>query len=1015
MKNVICWDTHQVSRIINKDAEAMPDAVFRAVHSEQPLRIARPAEARFQLLKARAYQPMGAFEFLAEFLREDRSHMQVAVLGDSGSGKSHLIHWMRLAIMTLSHLDKRIVITIPKTGMGLRRVVEMIIDELPSSGQSAFRADLARVSDSLVTEESQKHALLDKLAQAIREEQPVVVGPDGEREAALIRQLPDIFQDVYFRKEYFLKADGVVNALVRHVFAGGPGYRPLDDRHRFRASDLPIESPDLANASKPAREAIVLLQKQPERTLPIAVALINRALDRSAIASTFGFSAARVSQLMEELRHYLRSIDRELILLIEDFAQLQGVEAALLQALLDQGNETRCNIRWAIASTTGVFETIAETVYTRMDYFVDMNRSAGDKKAEGMTQATLASFAGRYLNAVRLGSNKLSEWMATSSPTDPVPNACEHCPYGEPCHATFETSDEGFGLYPFTARAVWNMGLRASEQLETRFNPRAIQRNVLIPVLDDHAASLKAGRFPPRRLLDELGGIIKLTSAERDRLLRSVGPNEYDRSITFQELYDGSSTIQQPPEGIARVFGLSTLTTVVSEPSAVENPAPLEPPTAAAVDSRIAALDNWSATKGKALEQTLVTTLRVAVYQLIYGAIDWDKEKLERAKFASPTGARPFRQMSIAFAGQDTRTKDQGVFLMIPSEEADEATFNRTALALQGLILAGQHNGEWTFANGGTMLLALLECLDEWRADVLRQMRRPLNSTPTWKPADAAVELLGIGACLAGAFKSSETSIELMGAALGPWRSEPAAQSKGLTWTYKQLFQQKASLVALIRSVSSGSKGGKAGAFLDPGAVLPVLSSLRRQSWKLAQTPPDDLSGEWKALAKLYRETAERLGAAVVEEKALRLAWLHEMRSAFGPDAKRQEIIEATERVRDATVAVGLGGRKALPVLEALEPFRTVQYDDAVRAIASIEDEQDALRALPEYGRARNNAISAGKALADALGDFLADVEANLTNLEIPLAKDAGSMPADIEEIRSSLDVLVKLLPMHST
>ena len=219
----------------------------------------------------------------------------------------------------------------------------------------------------------------------------------------------------------------------------------------------------------------------------------------------------------------------------------------------------------------------------------------------------------------------------------------------------------------------------------------------------------------------------------------------------------------------------------------------------------------------------------------------------------------------------------------------------------------------------------------------------------------------------------------------------------------------------LFAQCRQGSKGGTIGAFLDPGAVLPTLASLRRRAWRLAQTPLDDLSGDWKTVSKLYRDTTQGLESAAIEERASRLAWLAEMENAFGPGTRRQDIVETTDRFRDAVAAAGLGGRRAAPLLECLDRFRGVHYDDAIRAASVLRDESDALRALPEYGRARSNAITSSRELAEVLGAFLADVEASLANLEAPLAKDAASIPLGIEAIASALgalsDVLSRSLP----
>lgn len=186
-----------------------------------------------------------------------------------------------------------------------------------------------------------------------------------------------------------------------------------------------------------------------------------------------------------------------------------------------------------------------------------------------MTEKALAHFAARYLNAVRLGETKLTEWLVSSS-KEPVPNFCDTCKHREGCHKTFKASDDDFGLYPFTSRALMNMAVRADEQFDSGFNPRAFQRSVLLRVLDNHAHALKGGVFPPRALLDELGGIKALGIEELDRLRGFVGAQRFDRAVTFQELWYGTATLRKPPTEMAEALSLPRFEAAEEQPDGAE-------------------------------------------------------------------------------------------------------------------------------------------------------------------------------------------------------------------------------------------------------------------------------------------------------------------------------------------------------------------------------------------------------------------------------------------------------------
>ena len=422
------------------------------------------------------------------------------------------------------------------------------------------------------------------------------------------------------------------------------------------------------------------------------------------------------------------------------------------------------------------------------------------------------------------------------------------------------------------------------------------------------------------------------------------------------------------------------------------------PPT----DPRLAQLDAWVA--GAPLGQKFAQDLRVAVYEAIEAAIDWDGEKLERSTFASATQNRPFRQRSIIFQRQETQPTPTQVRLTIPALNSDEASFSRTALALRGLILAGDRNGEWAFPDGTAMLAALQGSLAQWTVEVVRQIKALPGSTENWNAISAAAELLGVGACLAGRIKPDADHVELLTGALSEWPEEGGAQCPDLQNLYKRLRRERERLAGLVRSVSSGTKGGRVGAFLDPDAVLPPLVLLRRRAWRLDQSPPGEgLAGDWAALAKTYQEVSRVLQAAAAAERQARLEWLAGMEEAFGSEARRSDIVRSISAARDAAVSAGIAGQKASTLKDCIEQFATVQFDDAIKAAGALREEVDALSLLPHYGRGRITAVNTSRELADVAQTFLKNVEAELANLEEQFGSSGTSLPADLETIAAAL------------
>ncbi len=449
MRKYLCWDPKEARRVINPFAEHIPDSLFRAVHSDWALQVSAPMGKSFQEISGASYEQMTPAVFLEDFLREDRPHVLAAILGSTGSGKSHLVHWMRL---NMRPDEKRMVLVVKKSGTSLRTIVKMIIHQLPASEQQGFLDILNRAGESTATRDGQKQQLLNDLAFAIREE--YVPEEADELEAELVKQLPHLFQDPHMRQEHFLRDGTIIADIVDHIFAASNAKDRPDRRRQFVEQDLPLGGFDFVHASKHARDAMHVIELEPGVSQPLAVQIINRNLDK-AVARTLSFSGDRVEELMARLRAHLKSQRKELVLLVEEFARLQGIDRALLQAITAHGDDDQCKIRSAIAVTTGFFESVAETAYMRTTHIIDMDRSAGRADGSRVTATSLSTFASRYLNAARLGLERIEQWSDTAEPGEHAPSKCKSCPHNSGCHQTFGAID-GYGLYPFTRTALWN-------------------------------------------------------------------------------------------------------------------------------------------------------------------------------------------------------------------------------------------------------------------------------------------------------------------------------------------------------------------------------------------------------------------------------------------------------------------------------------------------------------------------------------------------------------------------------
>lgn len=1005
MRNHLCWDPGAVRRVINPFAEHITDGLFKAVHSDWNLKVSPPVGTSYQDIANRDWRDQSPPEFLEDFLRDDRPHALAAILGDTGSGKSHLVHWMRLHIKPDPN---RLVIVVPKSGTSLRNIVKMMIETLPPDQQTSYLDTLMAAGEGMQQREHQREQLLNDIAQAIREE--AIPADADEVEQDLAANLPNLLMDPNMRKDHFLGDNTVIAEIADHIFSPSNATDRPDQRRTFADSDLPLGGMDYVNASQLAKNAIQLIQLDQDEYLPLAVRIINRNLER-AIARTLSFSGDRVEELMAQMRRQLKSDGKELVLLVEEFARLQGIDRALLQAITTQGDSEHCRMRTAIAVTTGFFQSVAETAYMRTTHVVDMDNSAGRSEGSKVTEESLSRFAARYLNAVRLGADQIEAWSAEATPGEIAPSACTSCSFQARCHSTFGEQD-GYGLYPFTSRALWNAAGRVDPSMPERLNPRILQSNLLVEVLDNHGPDIKTGAYPSMQMVKKFGGIKHLNSIRRNEL-ETRNPQNAERWISLLELFDGSGEIVRFDERILQAFEIPEIVGATETPTAPgsSQDRPTEPQTTprSGTSRDQIKIDEWD--RGGPMDQVVANKLRPLIHAALSDAVDWDRLGLSRAYFVGRTG-KAFQNTSIVFDRQTTQVLGSArVNISIPGALVTQSA---AAAALSGLLLASQNQHSWNFEDGDKMLRSFLDCLDTWTRDVERQLLEQCTPIPSWDPSVASLELLFIGAALGGTIKPDATIAEMIdGTFVNSIPENPASTAQSLLKIYRKLFQGRAQLMETARAQLSSPKGGTVGALLNPHRAISAIRQLRAADYQLKKSPPQD---DNSPIAKMYREVQEGLPEAAKAEIAERLGWLETIEAAFGAGSSRSVIVEALKSAQNAVEEAGIGSNQSARRLgEALEAFSGVQFEDSVNAARSLRDVDVAVKALPQFGRGRRNAVNAATQLAQVAREFLDAIEGNISSVtnssdtqQTKLNADLKTIDTALKDIATDMELLVE-------
>ncbi|MGB8688373.1 MAG: protein DpdH [Microcoleus sp.] len=817
---------------------------------------------------------------MKDFLAE-KDFAFVPVLGSSGTGKSHLIRWLAANIKST---DKRRVLLIPKIGTNLKDIISLILEGMEGATFDEYRQRLNRATSTL-TEAQAREQLLNQLAAA--------VGPNGQRDRTklsdeenyLVDVVDSLLYDPFFR-EHWLKDGGIIHKLVIHILGHRDTVEIVEERRQFSLDDLPLNVLNLQKAGERSREFYSFLIGD-EDTQKATVDWLNRHLDE-AIAQVLSLGREDLQRLIREVRETLAEQEIELVLLIEDFAKLQGIDREVLEAVLARpqqpGRKQLCPIRTGLACTTGYFQSLIDTVRTRVTFSVNLDiGTVGEQSL--ITQGDLQKFVARYLNAVRLEDQTIRNWAnfittEEDSEIKSLPSACNECEHQRDCHAGFGEAD-GFGLYPFTPKALEQMLARVNPQ---DFNPRILIKDVLKWTLENFGANIKQGNFPSISLREHFGKMRLSAMLQAD--IKAKDSQNYDRRQILLDLWTDSNELCDLRPEIHSAFDIPALGVKVQQTE-------VRPSVSQAKDSRssvsnyqvepqsqtekipekltkqLQILDGWN--NREILPQDIGGELRPLIYSAIVGRIEWDTEMLLQGTFAASDSKYFKRRNLIFYSPKVTRETISGVKLSLPINPDDPDEFRESAIAFQA-ILQYNHYKHWKFPDGDRYFRAYAKQLERWSQYVVDQIRLyPRESGEPWNPVPAAVELLAIAATMAG---HPTNSIEDLINSLFLDLEAKDLENRSATWKklFNSLQKHREAILEIVTSRTACTKGSsKQFQIIDVVQILEPLKQVSK-SWQPQCEIPADVREKFPEIDKARQAADELLEKAIQEECDRQLA-----------------------------------------------------------------------------------------------------------------------------------------------
>ena len=315
------------------------------------------------------------------------------VSGSAGCGKSHLIRWVHSALLRHPESGKFHIVRIKKNA-SLRSALESILEGLDSEEFEVTRADVAKlqqdqtplsVAQQLVFYMGQQvglrcRSLAKELLQTVRER-----GHNTPEESDLLsfygvhghdtNGLSHLVTDPYFQST-FLKEDTPVFKYANRLVGGKDGVGvDEEDIHDFSDSftlgHFGFSEIDIAKLSEPARTYLTHSQVHTDaKVASDVVALLSDSLSvaiNTYFEKQFKYGGGSFQDLFRDIRKYLKSINKEMFVLVEDLAAIKAISDTLIDCLLEDPDDSIAPVHSVIASTSGAqaYQLTRDTIISR--------------------------------------------------------------------------------------------------------------------------------------------------------------------------------------------------------------------------------------------------------------------------------------------------------------------------------------------------------------------------------------------------------------------------------------------------------------------------------------------------------------------------------------------------------------------------------------------------------------------------------------------------------------------------
>lgn len=1024
----------RISYVARPDSITTSEGDFLATHV---------AIKKLKVLEKFDIAPTGGKSFSEEdifkkyILNPEDRHQFIAIYGQSGTGKSHLIRWFAARYEQSKPKDE-VVLFIRRSDNTLKGTIRQLLEKPEVQGISNKEIYERLVKASVSVEENKLkdliyHNFIIEIDHDL-DDHDIQLGNVMKRKVVAFLN-NEIVHDFLLRKKGPIER--MYSKIAEHSTVDRDTIAQFEKEDFLVSQDL-YESIQRAGGDRKAeRLALELLSDEKGATTAKKIADYLNQFRNDVIQRCAGIEPGDFKQIFLDIRKELFRLDKKLTLFIEDVTSFTGVDTALLDALIEEHTGKRdggslCRISSVVGTTNNYLQhNFKDNHKDRITKYVYIPSDVLDEDG-------LYEFVARYVNTMSLNEDIISDWVnGHANPGDyPIHDVVEG--------KNWEYINVGHGkkinIYPFTKNSIlyfYNNVLEKGHQ-----TPRYIIRDIIEPVVRD--AIFNKENFPSIDVK-----IVNVNTTLSFRIHSQVDDQDVaDRLLKFMSVWGNGTSDQYEENGKTYISAISkdmyddfsfpvlqmdkveapktspqkkasnnaTTPKVTSEVSIDASEIVVPEAKIKKVNDANTLLTKWTNEKKIDISATVgaAGTVHSAIYDEIpdylFTAINWQVEGI------SMDNARKVKDSAVLLVALEGQTKKEGLYVL-------PANWNSINIILAFIRWKEYGNKSWNYPDADFDAYLITTWTESIKKTLVTKVSEYKSGIET-KYIEAAVSAEIYRTILAGEFREKSLKNFNLQTLLASKPNKATSNSHCSEWkSLVSVMSQKSADVNNQQTVRKyfniGQGGASTNVVLDAIALSKVFGKVKRSRLIIEpeEKQNDDRIKQRRDAYTFLNDIEERIESVAKSELENGKAKLQRIYDAFGDnEIGEDELTEFISRVKkfyeEANKAqvnvkeISLDGIKKVSILEK-----------AISDIAAVLDEDDPLTIIMAFSGDPVTTIKPLIDIIDALENEIAKANTIIANKKNALGPDgedsvdSNRYSAELESInksRQKLEGMVK-------